>query len=92
MSDWQFEIDMIARSDCGRTLLVQVKTTEKRTGVQAVRDFMDKTAAFAEALRERKIVPAFFSRSGFTRQAMDLRRENGIGTAQKVRFGGMLAD
>ena len=87
-----YEIDVIARSDCGRTLLVEVKKTEKRTGVQAVRDFLDKTAAFGEAFSERKTLPVFFSLGGFTRQAMDFCRENGIGTAERVRFGGMLAD
>ena len=81
-----FEIDVIARSDCGRTVLVEVKKTENKVGVQAVRDFLEKTAEYANAFSETKIMPAFFSKGGFTRQAMAFCRENGIGTAQVLRF------
>ncbi len=85
----ELEIDVIARSECGRTLLVEVKKTDKRTGVGAVRNFVEKAAAFGKAFPGEKVLPAFFSRGGFTSQAMVLCKKNGIGTAEKVRFSGI---
>ena len=82
----EFEIDVIARSDCGRTVLVEVKKTENKTGVQAVRDFLEKTAAYANAFPGTQVVLACFSKGGFTRQAMAFCRENRIGTAQILKF------
>ncbi len=55
----EFEIDGSVRADCGCTVLAEVKKTENRTGVQTDRAFS-----------ETQIMPAFFSKGGFTPQAV----------------------
>jgi len=86
----KLEIDVIAESDCCRVLLVEVKKTGNKIGVQVIRDFMEKAEAYAKLFPKKKILPAFFSTGGFTRPAIDFCRKKGIGTAEKVRFGGEL--
>ena len=86
----ELEIDVMAASDCGRVVLVEVKKTADKTGVQMIRDFQEKVEAFQKAFPKNKVLPAFFSTGGFTGPAKGFCRKNTIGTAERVRFGGEL--
>ncbi|QTA85224.1 hypothetical protein [Desulfonema magnum] len=80
------EIDVLADSDCGRTILVEVKKTKDRTGLRMVRTFQEKREAYSERFPKRTVLPAFLSVGGFTRGAMKFCKENGIGTATEIRY------
>ena len=77
------EIDVLAESDCGRVLAVEVKKTQAPVGPAAVGDFLEKIEAFAALHPEKRLVPAFFSTGGFTDEALKLCAENGIATASQ---------
>ncbi|MCP4111969.1 MAG: hypothetical protein GY749_41650 [Desulfobacteraceae bacterium] len=82
----EMEIDVLAESDCGRTVLAEVKKTKKKIGVRIVRDFNEKTAAYSKLFPKKKILPVFLSVGGFTKDAVKLCRQSGIGTAEKIAF------
>ncbi|MCP4105468.1 MAG: hypothetical protein GY749_08020, partial [Desulfobacteraceae bacterium] len=82
----EMEIDVLAESDCGRTVLAEVKKTKKKIGVRVVRDFNEKTAAYSKLFPKKKILPVFLSVGGFTKDAAKLCRQSGIGTAEKIAF------
>jgi len=80
------EIDVLAQSQCKRTILAEVKKTEKKTGIKAVRDFYEKTRVYAKLFPKKKIMPAFLSLGGFTKSAMKFCLENNICTADQIKF------
>jgi hypothetical protein len=65
----EMELDVLAESDGGRTLVVEVKKTKEPTGVSLIRDFLEKVKAFSALNPENQVVPAFFSVGGFTEEA-----------------------
>ncbi|MCP4695307.1 MAG: hypothetical protein GY862_00455 [Gammaproteobacteria bacterium] len=78
-------IDIAAESSCGRTVLVEVKKTQTRTGRKAVEDFLEKAEFYSEK-SNKKILPAFLSLGGFTKEALQLCKQRGIGTAEKIAW------
>ncbi|MDM8522931.1 hypothetical protein QUF80_06115 [Desulfococcaceae bacterium HSG8] len=82
----EMETDVLAESDCGRTVIAEVKKTKEKTGLRAVRDFHEKTEAYSERFPEKKILPVFLSVGGFTRGAMKFCKEKGIGTASEIKY------
>ncbi|QTA81430.1 p-loop domain-containing protein [Desulfonema limicola] len=82
----EMEIDVRADSECGRVVLVEVKKTEKKTGIKTLRLFMEKTKVFQKIFPGKKVLPAFLSIGGFTKEAMTFCLENGIGTAEKIEY------
>jgi len=78
------ETDILAESDCGRTVAVEIKKLKTRIGKEAVADFCEKTAAYAKQFPEKIILPAFLSLGGFTDEAMELCKAQGIGTAERI--------
>ncbi len=77
------EIDVLAESDCGRVLAVEVKKTQAPVGPAAVEDFLEKMEAFAAQHPDKRLIPAFFSTGGFADEALKLCAENGIATASQ---------
>ncbi|MEA1966685.1 MAG: hypothetical protein U9N77_00445, partial [Thermodesulfobacteriota bacterium] len=84
----EMEIDVTAQSECGRVVLVEVKKTKKRTGLEAVETFHEKLAAYktAASLSEQQILPGFLSVGGFTEDALAYCKQNGIGTTEKIEY------
>lgn len=78
------EIDLVAESDCGRVLAVEVKKTQTPVGITPVQDFLEKLDVFAALNPEKQLIPAFFSSGGFTEDALKLCRENRIGSAREI--------
>ena len=77
------EIDVLAESDCGRVLAVEVNKTQAPVGPETVKDFLEKLEAFAALRPSNRLVPAFFYTGGFTDEALKLCEENGIATASQ---------
>ncbi|MCP4700738.1 MAG: hypothetical protein GY862_28370 [Gammaproteobacteria bacterium] len=79
------EADIVADSGCGRTILAEVKKTQSKTGVSAVRDFQEKTDVYKKHFPDRIILPAFLSLGGFTAKALQLCRTHGVATAETIK-------
>ncbi|MCP4699744.1 MAG: hypothetical protein GY862_23270 [Gammaproteobacteria bacterium] len=78
------EADIVAESGCGRTVLAEVKKTQRKTGVPAVHDFQEKTDVYKKHFPDKTVLPAFLSLGGFTEEALELCRMHGIATAEKI--------
>lgn len=79
------EIDIVAHSECGRSVLIEVKKTEQKTGAQVVRDFQDKVRSYQQSYPTEQLLPAFLSLGGFTDEASLLCQDLGIATAESIR-------
>jgi len=78
------ELDVVAESDCGRVIVVEVKKQKIRTGRNLVEDFAEKAGTYAKDAPGKTVLPAFLSLGGFTDDAMRLCEELGIGTAERI--------
>ena len=81
----EMEMDVLAESDCGRVLTVEVKKTKSPIGLTPVQDFLEKLDVYASLHPEKMIIPAYFSVGGFTGEAQEFCENNGIATAQEIR-------
>jgi hypothetical protein len=81
----KMEIDVVAKSSCGRVVLVEVKKTVAPTGPTMVEDFLEKVEVYGKQFPEQKILPAFLSLGGFTGNARRICQAHGIGWAEKIR-------
>ncbi len=79
------EFDVMAESESGRVVLVEVKKTKSKIGLKVVKAFEEKLAVFGQLFPETKILPAFFSVGGFTQEALDYCRQQGIATAEIIK-------
>ena len=77
------EVDVLAESDCGRVLALEVKKTQTPVGPAAVQDFLEKLEAFAALHPEMRLIPAFFSTGGFADEAMKLCMKTGVEMASQ---------
>ncbi len=75
------EIDIVAESDCGRAVLVEVKKKKVKTSLKEVADFWEKVEAYKRLFPDRNILPAFFSVGDFTAEAKPFCEARGIGVA-----------
>ncbi|SLM30811.1 conserved hypothetical protein [Desulfamplus magnetovallimortis] len=82
----EMEIDVMALSDDGRVVLVEVKKRNEKIGIAVVKDFLEKCTAYGACFPEKKILPAFLSTGGFTEDAFLFCDNNGIGTAEKIIY------
>jgi hypothetical protein len=80
------EIDVIASSDCGRVVLVEVKKLSTPAGASFVSLFMEKVKVYSDIYPQKTVLPAFFSLGGFTDEAMALCQSNYIATTDKLTF------
>jgi hypothetical protein len=82
----EMEIDVLAESSCGRTVLVEIKKTQKKMGLPDVRGFHEKVLAFAKRFPDKIVLPAYLSVGGFTGKALEFCKQNGMGTADRIIF------
>ncbi len=80
------EIDVIAESDCGRVILVEVKKMSTAVGQSMVSDFLEKIDAYSRIYPEKIILKAFFSLNGFTDEALTFCKTNQIAVTQRLKF------
>ncbi|CAN2044580.1 ATPase domain-containing protein [Candidatus Magnetomoraceae bacterium gMMP-1] len=82
----EMEIDVMAESKCNRVVIVEVKKTKKRTGVNIIRKFFEKIEVYQDLFPKKKILPAFLSVGGFTKGAAEFCKEKSIGMAEKIEY------
>ncbi|MCP4686820.1 MAG: hypothetical protein GY859_02155 [Desulfobacterales bacterium] len=80
----KMKFDVIAESDCGRVLVVEVKKRNVETGPKIVSDFHEKVNVYAKLFPDKTILPAFLSMGGFTVDAGAFCKAWGIGAAEKI--------
>jgi hypothetical protein len=78
------EIDIVAESSCGRVVLVEVKKTQTKTGLNKVEDFQEKVDVYKTLFPDAIVLAAYLSLGGFTDEAGDFCLEYGIGVAEKI--------
>jgi hypothetical protein len=79
-----FELDVVAPSQEGRVLLIEVKKTQEKMGVAVMKEFWEKVQVYQRGHPEEVILPAFLSLGGFTEEALQYCRETGIGWASQI--------
>jgi hypothetical protein len=75
------EIDIVAESDCGCVVLVEVRKKKVKTGIKDVEDFLEKSEAYKLLFPKKKVLPAFLSMGDFTFDAKQFCEKQGIGMA-----------
>ncbi|QTA92756.1 hypothetical protein [Desulfonema magnum] len=78
------ELDVVAGSDCGRVAVAEVKKWKKPVTRTAAEDFAEKAERFSEQNPDKIVLPAFLALGGFTDDALEFCRKQGIGTAEKI--------
>ncbi|MCP4701916.1 MAG: hypothetical protein GY862_34415 [Gammaproteobacteria bacterium] len=79
------EIDIVAKSECGRSVLAEVKKTKTKSGLRAVKDFHEKTEIYRQSFPAETILPAFLSLGGFTEEALVFCQEHGIAVSNRIQ-------
>ena len=82
----EMEIDVLAESDCGRVVLVEVKKNKEKIGIRSVMDFYEKYSMYGALFTEKIILPAFLSTGGFTDEAAAFCTTNNIGMADHIKY------
>jgi len=78
------ELEVVAESNCGRVVVVEVKKRKTEISKNLVLDFAEKIGIYAENVPGKTILPAFLSLGGFTEEAMKFCEEQGIGSADRI--------
>ena len=78
------EIDIVAESDCGRVVLVEVRKKKVKTNLKDVADFWEKVDVYQKLFPKQKILPAFLAVGDFTQEATQFGSEVGIGMAREL--------
>ena len=79
------EIDIIAKADDDRVLMVEVRRRQEKTGLKVVTDLRDNALDYAQQ-HEVTVLPAFLSWGGFTDEAKAFCVEQGIGMAEEINY------
>ena len=82
----KMEIDLLAESKDSRLIVVEVKKTKTKTGVQIIEDFLEKTELVKERNPDKIVLPMVLSLGGFTEEAVKLCREKGIGMTEEIKI------
>ncbi len=80
----KMELEVVGESDCGRVVVVEVKKMKTAISRSVVADFAEKVRIYAESNPDRQVLPAILSLGGFTKDAMQLCKDCGIATAERI--------
>jgi hypothetical protein len=78
------EHDIVAKSSCGTVVLVEVKKTQAKMGLNKMEDFQEKVDVYKTLFPDAIVLAAYFSLGGFTKEAGDFCLKYGIGMAEKI--------
>ena len=78
------ELDIVAQSSCGRMVLVEVKKTKTKIGLNQIEDFQEKVDVYKTHFPDAIVLAAYLSLGGFTDEAGDFCLEYGIGVAERI--------
>ena len=67
-------------------VVVEVKKTQAKTGLNSVEDFAEKVDVYAKCFPEKIILPAFLSLGGFTDETLRFCEERDIGTVERITY------
>ncbi|KPA19208.1 hypothetical protein MHK_000575, partial [Candidatus Magnetomorum sp. HK-1] len=67
-------------------VLIEVKKWKQKVGVQVIRDFWEKIEVYTKLNKDKKILPAFLSVSGFSAHAKKMCKESHIGMAETIAY------
>jgi hypothetical protein len=74
----------VAESDCGRVILVEVRKKQVKSSLKDMENFLEKVNAYQLLFPEKNVLPAFFSKGGFTETAKPFCETHGIGMAIEI--------
>jgi hypothetical protein len=80
------EIDIVAESNEGRVLLVEVRKRQKTSNRTDVEDFQEKIAVYQAQNSEKIVLAGFLSLGGFTKEAQQWCEQLGIGWAETLSY------
>jgi len=78
------ELDIVAESSCDRIILVEVKKTQTKMGLNKIEDFQEKVDVYKTTFPDAIVLAAYLSLGGFTDEAGDFCLKHGIGVADKI--------
>ncbi len=78
------ELDIVAESSCGRMVLVEVKKTKTKIGLNQIEDFQEKVDVYKTLFPDTIVLAAYLSLGGFTDEAGDFCLEYAIGVAERI--------
>ena len=78
------ELDIVAQSSCGRVVLVEVKKTQSKMGLNKMEDFQEKVEVYKTLFPDAIVLATYLSLGGFTEEAGDFCLKHGIGVADKI--------
>ncbi|WP_069473721.1 hypothetical protein [Candidatus Marithrix sp. Canyon 246] len=78
------ELDIVAQSSCDRVVLVEVKKTQTKTGLNKVEDFQEKVEVYKTNFPDTIVLAAYLSLGGFTEEAGDFCLRHGIAVAEII--------
>jgi len=78
------ESDIVAESDGGRVVLVEVRKKKVKTNLKDVHDFWEKVEAYQKIFSKKKILSAFLAVGDFTPEATQFCSDTGIGMATEL--------
>ena len=81
----EMEIDIVAQSKCARAVLVEVKKTQDKIGLNMVEDFQEKVEVYEKHFPEKTILSAYLSLGGFTAEAAQFCETHNIATATEIK-------
>jgi len=81
------EIDVLAKADDGRVVMIEVRKRDEKTGLKTVTDLRDNAADYAQQ-HGVPVLAAFLSLGGFAKSAKKFCAENGIAIADKIDYNG----
>ncbi len=84
----EMEIDIVAKSDCGRVILIEVKKTKSKIGYDVLKDFKEKIASYIDyhSISAKNILSGFLSVGGFTEDAIGFCKQNNIGSTERIEY------
>lgn len=80
------EIDVIARSEDRRTLLIEIKNRQEASTLTMVEDFWEKIKVYRQHHPTEPLLPGFLSFGGFNEEALQFCEAKGIGTATEIAY------
>lgn len=80
------EVDVVAESSDGPTLLVEVRKRQTKSNAKNVQNFQEKVAIYQTQYSEQLILASFLSLGGFTEDALALCQSQGIAWSTELRY------
>ena len=78
------EFDVVAETESGQSLLVEMRKTQEKMGIKTVKFFWEKVLCFSRLHPNQEVFAAFFSAGSFTPEAQRFCEKQRIGTSTEL--------